>query len=199
MVLQPVRLVLIIVTASMLSGPKADSLVRWEQRGSPPLTDRVPTDCVRFESPGKLAAGTPYRATLLRGLEFRLSADWNISIGPLEDATDYLWVASPPLRTAPHRMIGAGYGLTARQSARIERPLRFVLTRADYEAARVAIDLESATDSLKRLEQLGRGRLSFAITDFRIRDVTLHDGRQSDAFEWITFRGEACVPRQEAG
>jgi hypothetical protein len=137
---------------------------------------------------------------LVRGLEFRLSTDWNISVGPIEDLTvDYLWLVSPPLQTAPHRMIGPGYGMTARQSARIQRPLRFVVTRADYHAARAAIELESAAETLQRLDQLGRGHLSLTITDYRIRDVTLPDGRQGDTFVWITFKGEACVPNQGAG
>ena len=153
-------------------------------------------DCVRFQSPARLAAGTPFRTALLRGLEFRLSDGWDISVGPADEPTmDYLWVVSPPLQTAPHRMIGPGYGLTARQSARIGRPLRFVMTRADYDAARAAIDLRSAEETLKRLDQLGRGRLSFVITDFQVRDVTLADGTKGDAFDWITFTGEACIPR----
>src|SRR6185503_9397918 len=137
-------------------------------------------------------------AALLRGLEFRLSEAWDISVGPVGDtALDYLWVVSPPLRTAPHRMIGAGYGLSARDSARIERPLRFVLTRADYDAARAAIDdTRSAEQTLRELDRLGRGTLSFVITDYRIRDdVPLSDGRTTDAFEWIAFKGQACVTK----
>jgi hypothetical protein len=94
-------------------------------------------------------------------------------------------------------MIGPGYGLSARQSARIERPLRFLVTGADYDAARAVIDLRSAEEILKRMDQLGRGRLSFVITDFQIRDVTFADGRQGDAFDWITFKGEACVPKEK--
>jgi len=155
-------------------------------------------DCVRFESPARFVAGTSFRAALLRGLEFRLSDGWQLTVGPVDEPTmDYLWVVSPPLQTAPHLMIGPGYGLTARESARIQRPLRFVLTRPDYDAARVAIDLQSPEETLKRLDQLGRGRLSFVITDFHVRDVTLPDGRQADAFDWISFRGEACVPREK--
>ena len=168
---------------------------------SAPVADRAgpdrqsaSDDCVRFEPQAKLAAGTSFRAALLRGLEFRLSNDWAMSVGPAAEPTmDYMWVVSPPLQTAPHRMVGPGYGLTARQSARIERPLRFVLTRADYDAARAAIDHLPPAETLKRLDQLGRGRLSFVITDFQVRDVTLADGRQADVFDWITFRGEACV------
>lgn len=163
-------------------------------------TQDAETECIPFQSPARLAAGMPFRAPLLRGLEFRLSANWDISVGPVEEPkTDYLWLVSPPLQTAPHRMIGAGYGMSARDSARIERPLRFVVTRADYDAAIAAIDLQSAGETLKRLDQLGRGHLSFAITDYRVREVTLPDGRQGDAFDWITFKGEACVPRQRAG
>ena len=152
--------------------------------------------CVSFQSPGRLAAGRPYRAPIGSGLEFRLSADWTISAGPVDEPTvDYMWVVSPPLQSAPHLMIGPGYGMTARESARIERPLRFVITRADYSAARAAIALQSAGETLKRLDQLRRGHVSIAITDYRVRDVLLPDGRPGDAFDWIAFKGEACVPR----
>ena len=114
-------------------------------------------DCVRFQSPGRLAAGMSFWTAPVRGLEFRLSDDWDISVGPAsETRMDYLWVVSPPVQTAPHRMIGSGYGLTARQSARIERPLRFVLTRVDYDAARAAIDQRPAAEALKRMDQLGQ-------------------------------------------
>jgi hypothetical protein len=196
------RTIAILVTASIgfSSTVGLDAVVHQVEGSGPWSTQAAATDCVRFQSPASLAAGMPFRAALLRGLEFRLSANWNISVGPVEEPTmDYLWLVSPPLQTAPHRMIGPGYGMTARESARIERPLRFVVTRADYDAARAAVDLESAEETLKRLDQLGRGHLSFAITDYRIRDVTLPDGRQGDAFDWITFKGEASVPKQGAG
>jgi len=176
--------------------PQAPPGTVQPERG--PTTQVPGTDCVQFQSPARLAAGTPFRAALLRGLEFRLSDAWDISVGPVGDtALDYLWVVSPPLRTAPHRMIGAGYGLSARDSARIERPLRFVLTRADYDAARAAIDdTRSAEQTLRTLDRLGRGTLSFVITDYRIRDdVPLSDGRTTDAFEWIAFKGQACVTK----
>jgi hypothetical protein len=169
------------------------------QSGQGPTSQVVPDDCVQFQSPARLAAGTPFRAALLRGLEFRLSSSWDISVRPIgQAALDYLWLVSPPLQTAPHRMIGPGYGLSAQDSARIERPLRFVLTRADYDAARAAIDGRlSGAETLRRLDQLGRGKLSLVITDYRIRDNgRLPDGRTTDVFEWVTFNGEACVPRQ---
>jgi hypothetical protein len=152
--------------------------------------------CVSFHSPEKLAAGTPFRAALFRGLEFRLSAEWDIRVGPIDEPQmDYLWLVSPPIQTAPHRQIGPGYGLTARQSASIGRPLRFVVTRADYTAARAAIDLKDAGETLKRMAELGKGRLTLNITDYRIRDVKLADGQPGDAFDWIAFKGEACAPR----
>lgn len=155
--------------------------------------------CVRFQSNGRLAAGTPFRADLPSGLEFRLSEGWRISVGPKsEPDLDYLWVVSPPLQTAPHLIIGPAYGMTARESLRIERPLRFVLTKADRSAAVDAIALQS-DETLKRLAQLGRGRLSLQITDHQIREIVLPDGRPGDAFEWITFTGEACAPRSPAG
>ena len=194
------RIVVIVVTASLVPPRGIDAQLDRVNRQAAETTQKAAVDCAGFQSPGRLPAGTAFRAPLVRGLEFRLSADWDISVGPVnEPMMDYLWVVSPPLRTAPHRMIGAGYGLTARESARINRPLRFVVTRAQYTAARAAIDLESAAETLKRLDQLGVGRLSLTITDFQIRDIRLPDGRHGDAFEWITFKGEACVPKQAAG
>jgi hypothetical protein len=164
--------------------------------------DSTTAECVRFASPGRLPAGTPFQTPLLRGLEFRLSASWAIGVGPIaEPALDYLWLVSPPLRTAPHLIVGSGYGISARESALIERPLRFVLTRAAYDAAREAIDSQqSAETTLRQLDQLGAGHLSFVITDYRIlAAVTLPDGRRGDAFDWITFTGEACVAKQGQG
>jgi hypothetical protein len=155
--------------------------------------------CARFQSDGRLQVGTAFRADLLLGLEFRLSPDWSISVGPKgEPDLDYLWVVSPPLQMAPHRIIGPAYSLSARDSLRIERPLRFVLTKSDHSAAVAAIGLQS-DDTLRRLDQLGRGRLSLQITGHQIRDIVLPDGWRGDAFEWITFTGEACVPRSTAG
>lgn len=161
-------------------------------------------DCVRFESSGRLQAGASFRADLQRGLEVRLLPErgwpaWNISVGPKGKAElDYLWVASPPLQTAPHRVIGPAYGMTANESLRIERPLRFVLTKSDHTAAIAAIELQSA-ETLNRLDLLGTGHLTLQITGHQLREHILPDGRRVDAFDWITFSGEACVPKSTAG
>ena len=45
-------------------------------------TQTPATECIQFRSPEKLPVGTPFRAALLNGLEFRLSADWGLSVGP---------------------------------------------------------------------------------------------------------------------
>ncbi|GMV23266.1 MAG: hypothetical protein AMXMBFR57_32150 [Acidimicrobiia bacterium] len=161
-------------------------------------------DCVRFESSGRLQAGAPFRADLQLGLELRLLPErgwpaWNISVGPKGNVDlDYLWVASPPLQTAPHRVIGPAYGMTVSDSLRIERPLRFVLTESDHTAAIAAIELQSA-ETLRRLDLLGKGHLTLQITGHQIREHILEDGRRVDAFEWITFSVEACVPKSTAG
>jgi hypothetical protein len=197
-----VRMIMVVVAALVVFGAALDiEVVPPVVEAEVPSGEQVAsTDCVTFQSPGRLTQGTLFRAALLNGLEFRLSSAWSISVGPAGEPTmDYLWPVSPPLQTAPHLVIGPGYGMTARQSAQIPRPLRFVTTRADYDAARAAIELQSAEETLKQLDQLGRGHLTLAITDYRIRDVTLADGRQSDAFEWIVFKGKACVPKQKAG
>lgn len=63
-------------------------------------------------------------------------------------------------------------------------------------ASRAAIDLLSAAATLARLDQLGQGHLSLVITDFRVHAAPSSDGQAGDVFDWITFRGEACVPRK---
>lgn len=143
-------------------------------------------DCAQFKSPSKLRAGSEFRAPLLRGLEFRLSKDWEISVRPVRDDTDYLWLVSPPLRTAPQRKLGKGYGLSAVESATIKRTLHFVLNRADYDAALESHNLDDAGQTLKVLDQLGRGLLLLFVDNYDL------DG---DNFRWISFHGEACVPK----
>jgi hypothetical protein len=144
-------------------------------------------DCVQIHSPSKLSAGSAFSARIQLGLEFRLSKDWSIAVGPTTDHTlDYLWLVSPPLRTAPHRMFGKGYGVTAGESAKLNRSLHFVLNRQDYDAALDAINLPDAGETLKRLDVLGRGQLILYLDSFELK---------GDDFSWIRFHGEACVPK----
>ena len=144
-------------------------------------------DCVQIHSPSKLSAGSTLRRPIGRGLEFRLSKDWNISVGPVADRTlDYLWMVSPPLQNAPHRMFGKGYGLTAPESAKLNRSLHFVLNRTDYDAAKDAIALPDGAETLRRLDALGRGALILYFDSYELK---------GDDFKWISFHGEACVPR----
>jgi hypothetical protein len=150
--------------------------------GAPPQLD-----CVTIKSPSKLSAGSAFSARIQYGLEFMLSKDWGISVRPAaQGEPDYLWLVSPPLRTAPHRMFGAGYGFTAAQSAALNRSLRFVLNQTDYDAAMDAIGLPDPAETLKRLDALGRGTLVLYVDKYEL------DG---NAFKWISFHGEACVPR----
>lgn len=168
-----------------------------------PQASRRPTiNCVKFSSPGRLNAGTLFKVPVAPDLELRLRPDgdsgWQVTVGPRRDEfADYLWVVSPPFQTAPHRVIGAAYGTTARQSAQLERRFRFVLNAADYETARKVVETEEAGNTkLATLNALGRGTVRLRITDFRIRDdVRNRAGAEIDAFDWIRFAGEICVPR----
>lgn len=169
---------------------------------APQPNPRPGINCVKFSSPGRLSAGTLFKLPVAPDLELRLRPDgdsgWQVTVGPRRDGfADYLWVASPPFQTAPHRVIGAAYGLTARQSAQLERRFRFVLNAADYEAARKIIDTEEAGETkLAALNTLGRGTVRLRITDFRIREhVRNRAGAEIDVFDWIRFAGEICVPR----
>jgi hypothetical protein len=151
---------------------------------------------VHFNSPAPLLAGRPFEALLLRGLVFRLSPTWDISVGPVFEPTqNYLSVVSPPLRTAPHLMIGAGYGLTTRESVGLARPLRFVLTRAEYDAALSAIERHSPEQTLKQLQQLGRGSLTLDITHHELTAVYRSGGVSLERLASIDFKGKACFPR----
>lgn len=160
-----------------------------------------PTRCVDFDSGGRLQAGTDFRVSLLHGLELRLidqGVNWDIRVGPIDESLDYLWPVSPPLRTAPQRLIGDGYGMTARESASFARQLRFTLSRADYDEAVAVIDSgRSADEVLKRLEQLGRGQLRLEITDYALRPNPRPGvAGTRDILEWITFKGRACAPER---
>jgi hypothetical protein len=172
-----------------------------QQRASSHPAASPPTRCVDFDSGGRLQAGTDFRVSLLHGLELRLidqGLNWGIRVGPIDESLDYLWPVSPPLRTAPQRVIGDGYGMTARESASLGRQLRFTLSRADDDEAVAVIDSErSADEVLRRLEQLGRGQLRLEITDYALRPHPrpVVDGAP-DVFEWITFKGRACAPER---
>lgn len=172
--------------------------VMWVAAVGAPAIAAPPDQCVILRTPRRLLAGTSFREPLPGGLEFRLtfrSGVWFIALGPVEDhALDYVWVASPPVRGAAHRMIGPGYGLTASESADVPRDLRFVVTRADYASLRASLEPDPAGVTLERMEALGRGRLSVVITDYELSAVTSGEGDGRDGFKWITFEAEVCVP-----
>jgi hypothetical protein len=176
------------------------ALVGLALMGSAHLSATAPavqaSDCVSFASQGRLQAGTPFSYPLPSGLELKLTTDWDITVVSSDQPdVDYLWVGSPPLRTAPQRRIGPAYGMSARESVGFGRDLRFVITSEDYRAAREAIDSNRPTgEILRRLEELGKGRLSLVISEYGLRGDRLQDGTFSETLEWISFRGEACVP-----
>ena len=148
-------------------------------------------ECVQFGAK-QLRAGVSFTYPLPAELEFRLSYEangWSISVGPRDDrAADFLAPVSPPFRSAPHRVIGSGFGVTAQESVRVStRALRFVLSRRDAQAAR---DIGSAAllgdvRRLKDLDRLGAGKVTLRIT-----------GADADeeAIRWLGFEAEACLP-----
>jgi hypothetical protein len=143
--------------------------------------------CARFQSPAKLAVGDTFRAPLPNGLEFRLSKDWRISVGPVRSDTDYLWLVSPPLHFAPQLYLRGSYNVPDAQAPTIGRnPLHFVLNRADYDAALASHKWEDAGKTLARLEELGKGTLNIYVDKHEL------DG---DKLRSISFHGEGCVPK----
>jgi hypothetical protein len=148
-------------------------------------------ECVKFGAK-QLRAGVSYTYPLPSDLEFRLPYEgngWSISVGPRDDrAADFLAPVSPPFRSAPHRVIGSGFGVTAQESVGVSlRALRFVLSRRDAQAAR---DIASAAlvgdvQRLKDLDKLATGTITLRIT-----------GADADEelVRWLGFDAEACIP-----
>jgi hypothetical protein len=111
----------------------------------PPERPRASMECVAFESPAQLPRETTFRVGLPHGLELRV--DFQISVGPAsEPDVDYVWLVSPPLQTAPQRVIGEAYNVTAEQSAAEPRNLRFVVTREDYRTVQQLLDRNPSPD-----------------------------------------------------
>jgi hypothetical protein len=149
-------------------------------------------ECVDISSRGRLRSDSEFAGRLPRGLELHLSpgeiAGWDLSITRKGSRDDFMWVVTPPFRTAPQRMIGAGYGMTAAQSVQFDRELRFVLNQRDYNAALKVYESELASESkMAKFRALGKGLLMLRFTGHK----TAADG----SLEWIEFTGRACVPR----
>lgn len=161
--------------------------------------ERVKENCVTLESGGRLRRGASFRRGLSPGLEFRLTATkdgppgWRISVGPVDEAEDYLWLVSPPLQTAPHLVVGAAYGMSAHESATLTpRRSRFVLTRVEYDRVLGMIETARITPTTAaELERMGKGTLLFRITGFELTP----DG---EALQWIEFNAVACVPQPQS-
>jgi len=144
-------------------------------------------NCVAFQSPDRLPAGKAFRAMLPGNLELRVDGD--IRVGPAsEPFEDYLWLVSPPLQTAPQRMIGEAYNVTAAQSvSMMPRELNFVVTRADYDRVWQLFNANApAEEYVREIRRLRLGTLYLMVTDSSVRGPDV---------EWLSFWGEACVPR----
>ena len=169
-----------------------------------------PSDCISVASSDRVPGGQSVYRDLPRGLEFRLAADggrrpdddewnyWDISVGPAGDrSTDYMWISSPPWPTAPHRVIGAGYGLSARDSVRYPgaRQFRFVLNAADYAEARAYYDGDNRnrSDVLQQVERLGKGTLTLEISNAFVK--TDASGKDTNFIEWFEFSAVICIPK----
>jgi len=186
---------------TLWSSPSTEP-ARWSGAAQAPKTKAPESseDCVRFSSHGRLPMGKSYVASLPRGLKLRLAEDgafgWNISVEPANGSGEnYAWVVTPPFQTAPHMKIGPGYNLTARQSVRIERVYRFVLSQDDYRSAVQAADREPGDRLYEEIERLGKGSLTLQVTRFGVRMVNAPEIGRMEALRWVEFRGEACVPR----
>ena len=126
----------------------------------------------------------------MRGLELEFRPNEPIKVYAASDAahTDYLWLVSPPLRYAPHRFLGPAYDIAAAAAAQMRRSLFFVTSRVDYDAVDAAYERHvPAEEYFALLQRLKLGTLSITITDYA--------AAKSNAWDWVSFKGEACVPR----
>ena len=148
-------------------------------------------ECVQFGA-SQLRPGASYTYPLPSDLEFRLIYavnGWSISVGPRSDGqADFLAPVSPPFRSAPHRVVGAAFGVSAEDSVRLSpRSFRFVLNRRDAQMAR---DIASAaivgdTGRLKQLDTLPSGTVTLRITGADADD---------EVIRWFSFEAEVCAP-----
>jgi hypothetical protein len=157
--------------------------------------EKTSEQCVSFETRSRLLAGHAFTTPIGKGLEFRLRSEragtWDIIVGPAGTPQDYLWLASPPFQTAPHRQIGEDYNLSATESARLSpRPFRFVTTAPEYEEALALYERvrrEGGGVTAQDFEKRGKGTLELWITGYGVSD-------SNRALTWITVRGTACQP-----
>lgn len=165
-------------------------------------TTNIPSECIVFSSAGRLMPAESFTVPVMSGLEFRLRPNtplsdlWTIMVGPTgEESKDFLWIVSPPLRTAPQLMIGNSYGYRAEESVQIERNLRFVLTEQDYQDALQIVETQLAgPEKMARLERLGQGVLTLKVTSYSLREGGRTPGER-DGLNWIEFEGRACIGR----
>ena len=126
----------------------------------------------------------------MRGLEVELRPNAPIKVYPANDPlrTDYLWLVSPPLQYAPHQFLGPAYDVSADEAAQMQRPLFFITNRADYDAVDATYERHApAEEYFALLKRLKLGTLSITITDYA--------AAQSNLWDWVSFKGEACAPR----
>jgi hypothetical protein len=179
--------------------PQRNERTPWQAAGQREIGTTPPAaqpHCVSFETPSRVLAGDSFTTPVGKGLEFQLRSEragtWDIAIGPAGAPLDYLWIASPPFQTAPHRQIGEGYNPSATESARLSpRRFRFVTTAQEYEEALALYERtrrEAPSVTAQDFEKRGKGTLELWITGYGVSD-------SDRALTWITVRGNACQPR----
>ena len=161
---------------------------------------------------GRVVRGQPFDRPFGGGLVFRLTPDpqgWTIGViqaGRPDE--DFAGIATPPFRGVNPRYL-EGWHFRNRTNTgpnegdvnapQHERAFTFVLTPGDYQRARTALDVllwGQRSDAEREqayavLEQTGRGRGTFRITDATLGHLV--PGAQA-WFETLTFDVELCRP-----
>lgn len=110
---------------------------------------------------------------------------------------DYFYPVNPPLRLNPSQTLGKGYGMTARESLRGGRELRFLLSEADYDAieplATDALWPYNASDPDRALDRYTAKLNSLSTGLFRLAIVS-SDISQEDKINSAEFKIEFIAP-----
>jgi hypothetical protein len=150
-------------------------------------------ECTRITLKLTLTAGQSYEQRIGGNLTLKVmpSDGWTFS---LEDAAshDYIAPVNPPLRFNPLQTLGPGYSLSAKESLKWDREVRFILNEPDYKRIHQlwhyalwpadAPDPDHAIENyVGTIKQLRTGFLRVSILQ---SDVSPDDIVRSATFSW---------------
>jgi hypothetical protein len=153
-----------------------------------------------------LKMGESFQQKIGNDLMFSVRADtsrerpdgWTFSIDNA-DGHDFIAPVNPPLRFNPSQNLGAGYGLTAKDSLKHNRELHFLINDSDYELLaplwRDALWPYSAPEPDKAADSYTSALLRIPLGILRLR-VLQADISPDDRILSAIFEAELIAPAQ---